>query len=183
METDISLVARARRGDSAAFSQLVQRHHASVHRAARAMVNSADAEDIVQDAWLHAYVHLGKFRGTASFKTWVHAIVRNRAIDHHRTARRRPSHQIRASDAPAHAELPCDARSPEQLVLDAERRDQLSEAMALLPGQLRNLLTLWHTGHYSYQEMAEISGVALSTIKSRVFVARQRVMQTLSVPR
>ena len=181
MDTDFSLVARAREGDHTAFGQLVRRHHVSVHRAARAIVRSAaDAEDVVQDAWLHVYLHLAAFQGTASFKTWVHAIVRNRAIDHHRTARRRGAHGTHHADAPVRAELRSAARSPEELVLDAERRAQLANAMEVLPGQLRGLLQLWHTGHYSYQQMAQIAGVRLSTIKSRVWIARQRVMQTLS---
>jgi len=181
-DTDAHLVARARHGDDLAFGQLVQRHRSSVHRAARAVLGSAaDAEDIAQDAWLHAYVHLPQFRETASFKTWVHAIVRNRAIDHHRWVRRQGLHgSTHVPVAPEHAELRSDVRSPEQLVLDAERRDRLTAAIATLPGPLRVLLELWHTGHYSYEEMAEIAGVRKTTIKSRVWEARQRVTQALS---
>ena len=77
LDPDVHLVARARHGDDFAFGQLVRRHHSSVHRAARAILGSAaDAEDVVQEAWLQADVHLSRFQGTASFKTWVHAIVR-----------------------------------------------------------------------------------------------------------
>ena len=180
--TDAHLVARARRGDDLAFSQLVLRHHSSVHRAARAILASAvDAEDVVQDAWLHAYVHLGGFQETASFKTWVHAIVRNRAIDHHRVERRRLRRGIHVAAMPMHAELRSDAPSPEELVLDAERRDRLSAAIAVLPAQLRRLLQRWHTGEYSYQDMAAIDGVTINTIKSRVWEARQRVSRALRV--
>ena len=180
-DADAHLVARARHGDDLAFGQLVRRHHSSVHRAARAILGStADAEDVVQEAWLHAYMHLPRFQGTAAFKTWVHAIVRNRAVDHYRVARRRRQH--RGAEAPAaqtHAELRSDDRSPEELVLDAERRDRLAAAIAALPGRLRDLLELWHSGQYSYEEMARISGVGVSTIKSRVWEARQRVTQAL----
>jgi RNA polymerase sigma-70 factor (ECF subfamily) len=183
-DRDDRLVARARHGDELAFGQLVRRHHSSVHRAARSILGSAaDAEDVVQEAWLLAYVHLARFQGTAAFKTWVHAIVRNCAIDHHRSARRRRQHSgTQAPAVPTDAELRSDARSPEELVLDAERRDRLATAIAALPGQLRDLLELWHTGQYSYEEMARISGVSVSTIKSRVWQARQRVTQTLSPP-
>jgi RNA polymerase sigma-70 factor (ECF subfamily) len=183
-ETDDHLVARARHGDDIAFGQLVRRHHSSVHRAARAMLRSAaDAEDVVQDAWLQAYLHLARFQGTSSFHTWVHAIVRNRAIDHHRSSRRRPGHDaVHGQTAPAYLELRSGARSPEELVLDAERQQRLVDAIALLPGQLRRLLELWHTGQYSYGEMARIAGVSPGTVKSRVWQARRRVTQTLSVP-
>ncbi len=180
-ETDAHLVARARHGDDLAFGQLVQRHRSSVHRAARAVLGCAtDAEDIAQDAWLHAYVHLQQFQETASFKTWVHSIVRNRAIDHHRWARRRGRHHSSHLPVPAFPEVHADVRSPEQLVLDAERAERLAAAIATLPGRLRVLLELWHTGQYSYEEMGQITGVRTSTVKTRVWEARQRVMQMIS---
>ena len=182
MDSGAPLVARARRGDDVAFGQLVRRHHASVHRAARAILGSAaDAEDVVQEAWLQAYMHLARFQGTASFKTWVHAIVRNRAIDHHRSARSRRWHGGTQPPVPVHAALRSHARSPEELVLDAERQDRLAAAIATLPGRLRGLLEQWHTGQYSYEEMAERAGVAIGTIKSQVWQARQRVTQAMSV--
>jgi RNA polymerase sigma-70 factor (ECF subfamily) len=183
MDTDTHLVARARDGDDVAFGQLVQRHRSSVQRAARMVLGSAtDAEDIAQDAWLHAYVHLPQFQETASFKTWVHAIVRNRAIDHHRWTRRRRPYDgaTRVAAVPTRTELRSDFRTPEELVLDAECHDQLAAAIATLPARLRVLLELWHTGQYSYQEMALIADVKKSTIKSRIWEARQRVTQVLS---
>lgn len=183
-DTDAHLVARARRGDDLAFGQLVRRHHSSVHRAARAILGSAaDAEDVAQEAWLHAYLHLARFQGTAAFKTWVHAIARNRAVDHYRSARRRRQYRdAEAAAAQTHAEVRSDDRSPEELLLYAERRDRLAVAIAALPGWLRDPLELWHTGQYSYEEMARISGVGVSTIKSRVWEARQRVTQVLCPP-
>ncbi len=181
MDTDTHLVARARHGDDFAFGQLVRRHHSSVHRAARAIVGSAaDAEDVVQEAWLQAYVHLARFQGTASFKTWVHAIVRNRAIDLHRSARSRRWHGGTHAPVPTHAELRSDAPSPEELVLDGERQGRLAAAIAALPGRLRGALEMWHTGQYSYEEMAQIAGVPIGTIKSQVWQARQRVTHAIS---
>lgn len=180
MDTDAHLVDRARRGDDLAFGQLVDRHQSSVFRAARAIVGSAvDAEDVVQDAWLHAYVHLARFQGNASFKTWVHAIVRNRAIDHHRRVRRRPWH-AGAHVTALSAELRSDAPSPEQLALASELGHLLAAAIARLPRTLGSLLRLWSTGQYSYEQMAQNAGVTVGTTKSRVWQARQRVKYTLS---
>jgi len=181
MDTDAHLVARARHGDDVAFGQLVRRHQSSVHRAARAILGSAaDAEDVVQEAWLQAYVHLARFQGSASFKTWVHAIVRNRAIDHHRSARSRRWHAGSHTSVPLHAELRSAARSPEELVLDTERQDRLAAAIAALPGRLRGLLELWHSGQYSYEEMARLAGVPIGTVKSQVWQARQQVTYAMS---
>ncbi|MEP7306387.1 MAG: sigma-70 family RNA polymerase sigma factor [Acidobacteriota bacterium] len=181
MDTDAHLVARARHGDDVAFGQLVRRHQSSVHRAARAILGSAaDAEDVVQEAWLQAYVHLARFQEAASFKTWVHAIVRNRAIDHHRSARGRRGHAGSHGPVPMHVELRSDARSPEELVLDTERQDRLAAAIAALPGRLRGLLELWHTGQHSYEEMAQIAGLPIGTVKSQVWQARQRVTRAMT---
>jgi RNA polymerase sigma-70 factor (ECF subfamily) len=181
-DTDAFLVARARQGDDLAFGQLVHRHQSSVHRAACAMLGSpTDAEDVVQDAWLHAYVHLAQFQETASFKTWVHAIVRNRAIDHHRRMRTRRRHGgAQAAALPAQAALRSDTRTPEALALDAEREGRVTAAIARLPERLRVTLELWCTGLYSYEEMARIAGVKTNTIRSRVWEARQQVTRAFS---
>jgi RNA polymerase sigma-70 factor (ECF subfamily) len=179
-DADAPLVARARQGDTGAFGQLVRQHHASVYRAACAILGSTlDAEDAAQEAWLHAYVRLAQFQETASFSTWLHTIVRHRAIDQHRLSRRRPWHGPYAVSLTADAELVSCARSPEQVLLDAERDARLAAAVASLPGRLRATLELWHTGDYSYDEMARIAGVRTATIKSRLWKARRHVANAL----
>jgi RNA polymerase sigma factor (sigma-70 family) len=174
-ETDGHLVTRARLGDHVAFGQLIHRHHSTLRRVASAILrSSAETDDVMQDAWLHVFLHLPRFQGTATFRTWVHAIVRNRAIDYRRSAQRRwevRSHLSGVSISDALDSGP----SPEALVLDAERRERLTYAIARLPGQLREPLQLWHSGQHSYGEMARIMGVAVGTLKSRVWEARQRV--------
>src|SRR5262249_54559671 len=87
--TDAELVERARRGDRAAFGELVDRHRSAVYRAARAALGSAaDADDAAQEAFLSAYRRLSSFRGDASFKTWLLTIAWHHAINHRRSARR-----------------------------------------------------------------------------------------------
>jgi RNA polymerase sigma-70 factor (ECF subfamily) len=177
MDTDQHLVNRARQGDHLAFGQLVDRHQSSVYQAARAIVASAvEAEDVVQEAWMHAYMHLARFRGTASFKTWVHTIVRNRAIDHYRAVRRQPWHaETRAATISARAEFCSNAPSPEELAVATELGRRLAKAIGQLPCRLRSLIRLWSTGQYSYEQMAQIAGITIGTTKSRVWQARQRV--------
>jgi RNA polymerase sigma-70 factor (ECF subfamily) len=181
-ETDVHLVTRARLGDHVAFGELVNRHHSTVRRVAHAILRSpAETDDVMQEAWLHVYLHLPRFQGTATFRTWVHAIVRNRAIDHRRSAQRRWRAHTRLAAVSIPDELGSRTRSPEALILDAERRERLTHAVAALPGRLREPLQLWHRGQHSYDEMARISGVTVGTIKSRVWEARQRVTQALSM--
>jgi RNA polymerase sigma-70 factor (ECF subfamily) len=184
LKDDVHLVTRARRGDHVAFGQLIQRHQPTLRRVASAILrSSADADDVMQDAWLHVYLHLPRFQGTATFRTWVHAVVRNRAIDHLRSSQRRWRAGTRLSAESIQDALSSGTRSPEALFLDAERRERLKHAVAALPGQLREPLQLWHSGRHSYDEMARITGVTVGTIKSRVWEARQRVTQALSMLR
>jgi RNA polymerase sigma-70 factor, ECF subfamily len=180
-ETDVHLVTRAQLGDHVAFGQLIHRHHSTLRRMASAILrSSAETDDVMQDAWLHVYLHLPRFQGTAAFRTWVHAIVRNRAIDHRRSTQRRWRVSTRLSAESIRDTLGSGARSPEALILDAERRQRLTHAIAALPGRLRQPLQLWHSGRHSYDDMARITGVTVGTIKSRVWEARQRVTQALS---
>jgi RNA polymerase sigma-70 factor (ECF subfamily) len=180
-ETDVQLVTRAQLGDHVAFGQLIHRHHSTLRRVAFAILrSSAEIDDVMQDSWLHVYLHLPRFQGTSTFRTWVHTVVRNRAIDYRRSARRRWRADTRLSVESIRDALSLSARSPEALTLDAERRDQLTHAIAALPGRLRQPLQLWHSGHHSYDEMARITGVTVGTIKSRVWEARQRVTQALN---
>jgi len=174
--TDVHLVTRARQGDHVAFGQLIHRHHSSLRRVASAILrSSAEADDVMQDVWLHVFLHLPRFQGTATFRTWVYAIVRNRAIDHRRSARRWWRVGTRQSVESIQDALSSGTPSPEALILDAERRERLTHAITALPGRLRKPLQLWHSGLHSYDEMARITGVTVGTLKSRVWEARQRV--------
>jgi RNA polymerase sigma-70 factor, ECF subfamily len=170
--TDLDLLARIRFGDRTAFSELVGRHNLTLYRTALAIVRSpADAEDVAQESWLQAFRHLEEFRGTATVKTWLIAITRNHALSYHRAARRRL-----ARDADFGRIVPAEGRSPEEEVLQNERRDQLAQHIARLPRRLRIPLGLWHSGNYSYPQIARVAGVTTGTIKSRIWEARQIVL-------
>jgi len=180
-ELDVHLVTRARLGDHVAFGQLIHRHHSTLRRVAWAILrSSAETDDVMQDTWLHVYLQLPRFRGTAAFRTWVHAIVRNRAIDYRRSAQRHRATRTLLSVLSISDAFDWSS-SPEALVLEAECRKRLTDAIAGLPERLRDPLQLWHRGQHSYDEMARITGVTVGTLKSRVWEARQRVMQALSM--
>jgi RNA polymerase sigma factor (sigma-70 family) len=167
--TDTELVARAHGGETSAFDELVRRHHRVLYRTALAIVRSpADAEDVTQDAWLQAYQNMGRYRGAASVATWLVAIVRNHAIDCRRSTFRRITRE-------AEHTLPYLRNvSPEDEMLVNERRARLTRTIDRLPASLRGTLRLWHSGRYSYAEIAQVAGTSIGTIKSRVWLARQR---------
>ena len=167
--TDTELVARANGGEASAFDELVRRHHRVLYRTALAIVRSpADAEDVTQDAWLQVYRNIGRYRGAASVSTWLVAIVRNHAIDCRRATFRRLTRE-------AEQTRPCTPNvSPEDVMLVNERRAYLTSTIDRLPASLRSTLKLWHSGRYSYAEIAQIAGTSVGTIKSRMWLARQR---------
>src|SRR6185436_13485465 len=83
--TDHELVERARHGEAEAFEALVTRHHQAAPRAAIAALGSADdADDVAQEAWISAHARLQDFQGASSFRTWLLAIVWNKALDRRR---------------------------------------------------------------------------------------------------
>jgi RNA polymerase sigma-70 factor, ECF subfamily len=175
--TDEELVALAQRGDTAAFDQLVIRHQAAVYRATLAALRSpADAEEAAQDAFVRAWMALGRFRADASFRTWLLTIAWNRALSQRRSVstwlRRRTSledvGEIRSTAVDSHT------RSEQhELVARA------SVAIGALSTKLRDALLLAQSGDYSYDDIARMLAVPVGTVKWRVSEARRQVRQKL----
>jgi len=181
---DDALVARAREGDHAAFTTLVERHQAAVHRAALAAVGSpADADDVTQEALLLAYQRLQSFRGDASFKTWLLTITWNQAMNHRRRAGRwwRRFVSVDGSDSDAFETTPLVSaeQTPEALASAGQLRNEIRRAIAALPHKLRDALLLAQSGEYSYVEIAVMVKAPVGTIKWRVSEARRLVKQQL----
>jgi RNA polymerase sigma-70 factor (ECF subfamily) len=181
---DAALVARAREGDHAAFTALVERHSAAVHRAALAAVgSSADAQDVAQEAFLLAYQRLRSFRGDASFKTWLLTITWNQAINHRRRSgrwwHRFVSVDESDSDAFAAADVASAAATPEEVAAGRQLRDDIRRAIGKLPYKIRDALLLAQSGEYNYDEIGKMLSVPTGTIKWRVSEARRLVRQQL----
>lgn len=182
--TDAELVARARQGDPAAFGELVDRHRASVYRAALAALGStADAEDAAQDAFLTAYRRLSSFRGEASFKTWLLTIAWHQAINQRRGLTRwwRLIVQPKADDEGGELEdeYAGHDRTPEEAVGDERLRREIVRAIRELPPKLRDSLLLAQSGDYKYDEIGAMLKVPTGTVKWRVSEARRVVKQRL----
>ena len=173
--SDSELVDRARRGDTAAFGTLVDRHRTPVFRAALAALGSPeDAEEVAQEAFLAAHRALGGFRGDASFRTWVIAIAWRKALTRRRSVR---TMMRRFVEPPTESgwEFPDPGRSQEQAVLDAELRNQLRRLVSRLAPKLRDALLLAATGEHTMEEIAVILGIPTGTVKWRIAEARKRV--------
>ena len=179
--TDAELVERARQGDPDAFGELVDRHRSGVYRAALSALGSpADAEDAAQDAFLTAYRSLSRFRGEASFRTWLLTIAWNQAINRRRKlspwwrliARPNPD---ATHDLGDDVEVPSGERSPEEMLCDLRLRQDIERAIDRLPPKLRDCLLLAAAGDYKYEEIAAMLKTPVGTIKWRVSEARRTV--------
>ena len=168
---DDLLIQRAKRGDSVATDALLRLHYDSVRAVChRIVVNKADAEDATQHALISIVRALPGFDGRAKFSTWVYRIATNAALDEVRRIRRRPT----PTDIDATFVLPvADGTGAVEAQMD------VAQALALLPEEYRATLVLRHVADLDYEEIAEIQGVPVGTVRSRLARGRAQLAEIL----
>ena len=173
-DTEASLLARAKAGDSAAFELLSGRYADRLFMLLlRLLGDRGEAEDVAQEVMLRAWRAIASFRGNSSYFTWLYRIAvneANRALD--RRARRPASMPI----GPAELQLPASGQDdPVRQAENRELRATLLSALDELPAELRTALVLRDVEGFSTQDAAEIAGVSQAALKSRLHQARLRV--------
>jgi RNA polymerase sigma-70 factor (ECF subfamily) len=164
--TDEELAGRARDGDPSAFELLVRRHQEGAWRFALAVVGSSDeAEEAVQEAFLRAFRGIRSFRGQAAFRTWLFAICRRACVD--LVARR--TNVVPLDDAHR-------VRHPDEHVED---RQVIEETMEAMTHEERSAFVLVDVLGFSREEAARAEEVPASTLKSRLYRARDRLAAAL----
>jgi RNA polymerase sigma-70 factor (ECF subfamily) len=165
-----ALVLRAQRGEREAFSELVRTHERRAYAVARAIVvNHEDAEDAVQEAFLHAYRALDRFLPDQAFGAWLHRIVANAALD---ITRRR---KVRDAD-----ELPETVASPFRDPAEAsELRRRLQEALEKLPARQRAVIVLHDVEGFKHAEIGKLLGIPEGTARSDLHYARSHLRAVL----
>jgi RNA polymerase sigma-70 factor (ECF subfamily) len=183
---DADLVALVRQGSGAAFAAIMQRYNGSLYRVARGVVrDDAEAEDVLQEAYLRAYGALGEFRGEASLRTWLTRIVLNEALG--RLRRRRPTEELEAIDRAVQSG---DSRvimfpgvntpgDPESAAARAEIRRLLESAIDELPDNFRVVFILRDVEGMSIEDTADHLGILPDTVKTRLHRARRLLRATL----
>ena len=164
------------KSDFASFDHNVLPHLRAAYNLARWLTrNDHDAEDVVQEAYLRAFRFFSGFRGGDS-RAWLLAIVRNVYFT---WARRNDSQESAtvADDAVESIESP--SLSPEARLLQTADRERLRQALEDLPPEYREVIVLRELEELSYKEIAEIAGVPLGTVMSRLARARKRLQQCL----
>src|SRR6202158_1486715 len=177
----LALIARARTGDGRAFDDLARREERALYRhAARIVVPGADAEDVVQDAFLSAWRSIRSFEGT-SFRAWLFRIVTNRALDRMRARKRRPELPLEPGDDEEVTWAEPASPGPELADLAASREALVAveEALTQVPAEQRAALLLRDVEGFAYEEIALMTGVEIGTVKSRIHRARVSVRNTL----
>lgn len=170
--SDSWLLGIARGGNAEAFEVLVRRHRAMVYRIALRMLgNSADAEDVTQDAFIQAWTALAGFAGRSAFSTWLYRITVNRCLSYQR--QRRVTEPMPDDDPAA------TAAGPEQTIVERYQADAAIRAIAGLPPDLRAVFVLHQTGKLSYAEVAAILTVSEATVRGRLARARRVLLDEL----
>lgn len=172
MRTDEELVALATAGDLDAFNQLVHRWERPIYALAyRTLGREEDARDVAQEAFLRAYRGLRGFKGQAKFSSWLYRITLNLCRDWMRRERRTPVVQVPEGTDPvdladAHA---APTESVEDLVARREMSAAVARAMAELPEEQRTAIMLKEYQGLTFQEIADLLGCPLSTVKTRLY--------------
>ncbi|MFQ1011286.1 RNA polymerase sigma factor RpoE [Gilliamella apicola] len=173
--TDQVLVDRVLNGDKNAFNLLVVRYQNKLAHLVSRYVSASEVPDVVQETFIKAYRSLSLFKGESIFYTWLYRIAVNTAKNYLISqGRRPPSSDIDASEAEGYdsAESLRDIDNPESLVLSKEVGKVVFEAIEALPDDLKTAITLREIDGLSYEEIAEIMGTPVGTVRSRIFRAR-----------
>jgi len=182
-DSDSLLVERAVAGDQAAFELLVVKYQRRIERLIGRMVRQSNlVEDIAQETFIKAYRALHQFRGEAQFYTWLYRIAVNTAKKFLLELKRDPvvlQSDLHPSDDDDETFYPVTesitSETPESVLAAKEIAAEVNAALAELPDDLRQALTLREMEGMSYEDIAEVMNCPLGTVRSRIFRAREAV--------
>lgn len=173
--SDLELCARVRAGEPHLFEVLIRRTNETLYRAVRAILKSeAEVEDVMQEAYVAAYLHLDQFAGKAKFSTWAVRIGVNEAL-----TKLRKTNRAADLGAELDEDLPSADRTPEQRASARDALAQLEEAVDALPDGYRAVLVLREIDGLSTEETASTLGLSEEAVKVRLHRARARLRQQL----
>jgi len=178
---DYELVSSAIAGREAGFEELVRRYQRPIAAYVYRMVGDYDAAlDLTQEVFIKVYNSLSRYRSEFKFSTWIYKIAHNAAIDFLRRHAVREQALASGSDA-ERRETIVESRglTPEQESEREERRSEIETVVRTLPSAYRELIVLRHSHDLSYDEIAEVTGLPLGTVKNRLFRAREAMRDEL----
>ena len=184
-DSDLALVRRVKKGDYLAFDLLVLKYQSRVIAISTKYVKDIQlAEDIAQESFFKAYKSIDSFREESAFYTWLYRITANTAINY-LSSKKRKSELLEADVSNREGEsidifdIP-GGESPEDILNANSLREDIFKNMSNLPEEIRTAVTLREFEGLSYEEIAEILGCPLGTVRSRIFRGRELLQQTIS---
>jgi RNA polymerase sigma-70 factor, ECF subfamily len=184
-DPDAVLMLRVKRGDRAAFVELVEKYKQPVMNLVyRTLHDEAEAEDLAQNVFLQVYKSARRYESRAKFSTWLFTIARNLCLNEIRRRSRHPADSIEESHA-EHDDQPRqqfeDKSSvpPPEKLLHGELAQKIEEALAELPENQRTAILLCRQEELSYEEIAEVLGCSLSATKSLIHRGRETLKEKL----
>jgi RNA polymerase sigma-70 factor (ECF subfamily) len=178
------LLEKARKGDVDAFEMLIREHERKAFNIAyRFLKNADDAEDITQEAFLRAFRSIKKFKGQSSFSTWLYRIINNTCIDFVRAKQNKITDSIdktiQYDNEELELQIPGDQNDPVDMAETAEISQLMQSMLALLPDDQKMAIILRDIQGFSYQEISEITGVGMGTVKSRINRGRMALKELI----
>jgi RNA polymerase sigma-70 factor (ECF subfamily) len=188
-----ALVEELRAGSEEAFAWLIARYHQPIYSLlARTVLDRADAADLTQEVFVKVFRKIGSFHGESSLRTWIYRIALREASNQRRWWMRHKHHEIPIEQeltepgarTPVHLkEMLIDpAESPLDAAERAENRDRVERALLTIPEPYRSTLILRDVEGFVYEEVAEMQGVNLGTVKSRLVRGRAMLRTLLNPP-
>ena len=183
-DSDLALVRRVKKGEYSAFDLLVLKYQSRVIAISTKYVKDIQlAEDIAQESFFKAYKSIDSFREESAFYTWLYRITANTAINY-LSSKKRKSELLEADVSNREGEsidifdIP-GGESPEDILNANSLREDIFKNMSNLPEEIRTAVTLREFEGLSYEEIAEILGCPLGTVRSRIFRGRELLQQTI----
>ncbi len=180
---DSELITQALGGDQKAFEELARKHRPSVYHIVFKIVRDREtSDDLVQETFMKAFSSLASYRPEFKFSTWLYKIAANCSIDHLRKRRIQAlSLERHLSDEDGHRPLdvPDYSYNPERDLERKEQRFSIEEAIASLPAKYREVIIYRHKDDKSYEEIADLLGIPIGTVKARIFRARELLKKKL----
>jgi len=184
-DPDAALMLRVKRGDDAAFAELVDKYKQPVMNLVyRFLRDATEAEDLAQNVFLQVHKSAHRYQATARFSTWLFTIARNLCLNEIRRRSRHPADSLEGAnpeteDQPARQYEDHKTSLPADTLLHRELEQKIEQALAELPETQRTAILLCRRDDLSYEEIAEVIGCSLSATKSLIHRGRETLKQKL----
>lgn len=180
---DRALVKLVVEGDSRAFEPLFMRHKDAIYAMlVKRATNSDDVEDLLQEAFMKAFVNINRYNPNYDFGAWICTIAKNTFVDFNRSRRNKALNP--ENNLPLEGRCTTNAQAvsptPEESIINAQQRAQIERYIATLPEDYRELFVLRFIEEYTYEEIAEALQMKLGTVKTRIFRVRAMMCKKIT---